>query len=192
MALVTSDLSVDESDEPFDSDQALTHLRVGSGQHASEVMRLVAAAREAVERETQRTLRVDVTRVLTMDGWPSSGFRLPWAPLRSITSIQYYDTAGTQQTLASSNYRTELSTEGKGRLHWDFDADLPSLDTRSDAVTITFVTGYAAKADIPRAAIHAIKAKLTELWADGSESDLRAAAMASRHLAGLVDISGYT
>jgi uncharacterized phiE125 gp8 family phage protein len=191
MALVTSDLSIDESDEPFDSEEALTHLREGDGQHAGEVMRLVAVAREYCERQTNRTLLVSRTRVLKLDGWPCDGFAFPWPPLKSITSITYYDEDGVSQTLSAGNYHVELSTDGKGKLYWDDDADLPSLDVRPDAVTITFVCGYEDKASIPRPAVHAIKTKLTELWADGTEGELKAAERCTDRLLNTVDITGY-
>lgn len=191
MALVTSTLAVDESDEPFDSVEALTHLRLGQQAHAEEVMRLVAVAREYCERQSNRTLRVDVSRVWTTSAWPCSGFTLPWPPLRSITTIKYYDEDDVLQTLSSGNYRLELSTDGKGRVHWTEDADLPSLATRSDAVEVTFVCGYADKESIPRTAIHAIKTKLTELWADGSENDLAAAERCTKGLLNTFDITGY-
>lgn len=191
MALVTTELAVDPSDEPLDVQEAMQHLRLTDTAHDEEVMRLVAAARDFCERQTRRTLRVDVTRVLTTDSWPCSGLALDWPPLRSVTSVKYYDTDGAQQTLASSNYRLELSTDGKGRLHWDDDADLPSIDARHDAIAVTFVTGYADNDSIPRTAVQAIKAKLTELWGDATDNELKAAEQCANRLLNTVDMTGY-
>lgn len=191
MALVTSQLPVDPADEPLDVQEAMQHLRLTDTSHDEEVMRLVAAAREWCEKQTNRTLRVDVTRVLTTDSWPCSGMTLDWPPLRSVTSVKYRDANGTQQTLASSNYRLELSTDGKGRLHWDADAIMPAIAARHDAIEITFVTGYEDKDSIPRAAIQAIKTKLTELWGDATESELKAAERCTDRLLSTVDMTGY-
>lgn len=192
MALVTSDLAVDPSDEPLDVQEAMQHLRLTDSAHDEEVMRLVAAAREFCERQANRTFRVEATHVWTTDSWPCSGFTLPWfPPLKSVTTIKYYDANGAQQTLSSSNYRLELSTNGAGKVHWDDDATLPDIDTRHDAIEVTFVTGYADKDSIPRTAVQAVKTKMTELWGDGTENELRAAERCTDRLLSTVDMTGY-
>lgn len=169
----------------------MRHLRLLDTSHASEVASLLGAACDSCERDCERTLRVDVTRVLTMADWWSCDLWLPWPPLRSITSVKYYDTEGAQQTLGAGNYYVESSTNGKGRLAWAADADIPSLEDREDAVEVTFVTGYASVTDVPATAIHAIKTRLTELWGDGRPEELKAAADCASRLLAKVGMPTY-
>jgi uncharacterized phiE125 gp8 family phage protein len=178
-------------DEPVTVEQACKQLRITDPEHYEEVSRLISVARDFCERQTGRTLRVDITRVLNLAEWWDEEIYLAFPPLRSITHVKYYDTDEVLQTLASTNYRTELSTDGKSRLVWDDDADLPDIDDRPDAVQVTFVTGYETAELIPRTAIHAILTKATELWGSGTESEIKAAMTCTDRLLNTVDIAGY-
>jgi hypothetical protein len=191
-------------------EDAKRHLRLMSGDLDDEVAARVREARDDCERETQRTLRASVTRVLTRHCWwpqgSSSGYggsleasyrngcgdlKLPWPPLLGVTSITYYDADNASQTLSSSNYYVELSTEGFGRIIWKSTATIPVVYDRPDAVTITFTTGYASADTIPPAAIAGIKLRLTELWGRGTENEIKAAVDSSCRLLGKVDATGY-
>lgn len=180
-----------EFDEPIDVGVAARHLRVTDSTHNDEVSRLVSVARDCCERQTGRTLRVDITRVLNLSAWWDCDLWLPFPPLRSITHVKYYDTSGVLQTLAATNYHAELSTDGKSRLVWDDDAELPDIDPRPDAVQVTFVTGYETADLIPKAAIHAILTTLTELWGSGTDNELKAALACTERLLSTVDATGY-
>ncbi len=148
-------------------------------------------ARDYCERTTNRTLRVGITRVLNLEEWWDCELWLPFPPLTSITHVKYYDADGSIQTLTSTNYRTELSTNGKSRLVWDDGADLPDIDVRPDAVQVTFVTGYDSVDLIPRTAIHAILTKMTELWGSGTDNEMKAAMACTERLLNTVDATGY-
>ncbi len=177
--------------EPVTVEQACKQLRITDPEHYEEVNRLVSVARDYCERQTGRTLRVDITRVLNLEEWWDCELYLPLPPLRSITNVKYYDTDGVLQTLASTNYRAELSTDGKSRLVWDDDATLPDIDARPDAVQVTFVTGYETADLIPRTAIHAILTKVTELWGSGTENEIKAAMTCTDRLLSTVDATSY-
>ncbi len=188
-----------------------THLRIMSPDLDTEVAAKIREARDDCERETQRTLRAAVTRVLTRDCWwpmrcstsyigcletryPNSGYgelKLPWPPLISISSITYYDSSNVQQTLSSSNYIVELSTEGFGRITWTSTATIPSVYDRPDAIAITFTTGYATANDVPPGAMAGMKLRLTELWGRGTDNEIKAAVDSSARLMGKVDATGY-
>lgn len=128
-----------------------------------------------------------VTAFATRDG----SLRLPYPPLIAVGSITYYDVANAQQTLSSSNYIVEPSTDGWGRISWTVDATFPGLYVRPDAVTVTFTTGYADATAIPPVALQAMKMKLTELWGSGTENEIKAAVDCYKRLASKVDATSY-
>lgn len=187
MALV---LTTAPTGELLSVEDAKRHLRVYDGSLDDEIASLIVAARDDCERETQRTLRTAVTRTLTRCDWWCSALTMPWPPLLGITSVAYYDADNASQTLSSTNYHVELSTEGFGRIVWTWNATIPAVYTRPDAVTVTFTTGYTA-ATIPPTALQLMKVRLSELWGDGTESEIKAAVECGRRLAGKIDATGY-
>ncbi len=94
---------------------------------------------------------------------------LPLAPVQSITSITYYDTAGDQQTLTSSLYRLQAG-DGWPYVEQDADAEYPATDTRDAAVTITFVAGYGDASDVPDPIRQAIKILAVHLNGPGRDA----------------------
>lgn len=192
-------------------EEAKRHLRLMSGDLDDEVASKVREARDDCERETQRTLRATVTRVLTQRCWWPMGYctsyfgclesrhrdgsygslKLPWPPLIAVSSVTYYDSSNAQQTLSSTNYHVELSTDGFGRITWASTATIPSVYDRPDAIAITFTTGYANADAMPPTAMAGIKLRLTELWGRGTENEIKAAVTSSGRLMGKVDATGY-
>ncbi len=202
------------SDELLSVEDAKRHLRVMSSDLDDEIASLIRAARDYCERFTQRTLRTTVTRTLKQRYWwqscyaggfigsldcryrtGSSGLKLPWPPLLTVSGITYYDTDNAQQTLGTGNYTVETSTDGGGRVIWTSTATIPSLYDREDAITITFTAGYASidstTAPLPPVALQAMKTKLTELWGAGTDNEVKAAKEATDRLLGMVDWTGY-
>lgn len=179
--------------ELLSTEEAKRHLRILTGDHDTEIGSLIRDVRDYCEKWTQRTLRGAVTRTLKLDDWWYVDRKLPWPPLLAspASTITYYDALNASQTLAASNYHVELSTDGGGRLVWSDSASLPSIYYRPDAITLTFTTGYADLDSVPPVAVRAMKTKLTELWAAGTESEIEAARKATDRLLGLVDWTGY-
>lgn len=188
MALV---ITSEPAGELLTVDEAKRHLRVYDGSLDDEVTALVRAARDYCERYTQRTLRTTVTRTLTLADWWCSSQWLPWPPLLAVSSVTYYDASNALQTLASSNYVVELATNGGGRIMWAWNATIPSVYSRPDAITVTFTAGYADATAIPPVALQAFKTKLTELWGAGSENEGMAASKSTDRLLAMVDWTGY-
>lgn len=177
--------------ELFSLEEAKRHLRVYDASFDDEITQLIRAARDYCERFTQRTLRTTVTRTLKQCEWWCDELHLPWPPLIAVSSVTYYDTDNALQTLASSNYSVELSTDGGGRIVWAYNATIPALYFRPDAVIVTFTTGYADATALPPVAVTAFKTKLTELWGAGSDSEIEASRKATDRMLGLVDWTGY-
>ena len=172
-------------------DEAKRHLRLYSSDLDDEVTSLILAARDYCERFAARTLRASTSRTIKLDRWWCDELELPYPPILTVSSVTYYDTSNVSQTLSSSNYYVEISTDHGGCLEWVFNATIPSLYTRDDAVTVTYTAGYADLTSIPPVAVHAMKCKLTELWGAGTESETKAAREACDRLLSLVDWTGY-
>lgn len=130
---------------------------------------LIGAAQMRFERVTDRQL-LTATCLLTLPGFPAcslyfeprygwgtpvgtwrappdpfpNGIRLPRPPLVSVTAIQYIDTGGVLQTLASSVYRVATSRE-PGIVTPDVGQIWPyNVAVFPEAVQITYVAGYGA------------------------------------------------
>ncbi len=210
MALV---ITTEPAGELLTVEDAKRHLRLFDDSLDVEVAQLIRAARDYCERFTQRTLRTAVLRTLKQKyWWPtgcSSGYinslacsyrtggcgelKLPWPPLLASPAlvVTYYDTDNASQTLSASNYAVEYSTNGGGRIVWASTATIPALYDRPDAVQIAFSTGYADADALPPVALQAMKTKMTELWAAGTDNENKAAMSATDRLLGMVDWTGY-
>lgn len=81
-----------------------------------------------------------------LDQWPCDGlFRVPLAPLVSVGSISYLDTAAATQTWSSANYQVD-PYRVPGRIVLQPTATLPTLygNGKINQVTVTFTAGYGA------------------------------------------------
>ncbi len=157
--------------EPVTTAEAKTHLRVTASADDDYIAGLVAAARFEAEKSTARDF-VERTRVLKLRSWPAQRIYLPQPPLQSITSITYVDNAGDTQTWAAENYTVSAPgadglTEAPphGFIEPAYSVVWPTIRIQWDAITITYVSGYAdsgaspvVQADrVPEAAKQAIK-----------------------------------
>lgn len=103
-----------------------------------------------------------VGKVLTAETWQlklraaSGCVVLPLSPVQSITSITYFDADNISQSLDVDDfalYGDEDSAfiEPKTGINW------PSVYSRRDAITINFVAGFGAPADVPKNITRAIR-----------------------------------
>lgn len=149
------------------------------------------AARDFCERDAERTLRASTTRTIKLEEWWGDELKLPFPPILTVSGITYYDVDNASQTLSSSNYYVEISTDGGGCVEWVYTATIPSTYQREDAITVTYTAGYADLNSVPPVAVQAQKCKLTELWGAGTESEIKAARDSYEALIGLVRFTGY-
>jgi uncharacterized phiE125 gp8 family phage protein len=68
-------------------------------------------------------------------------------PIRSITSVQYYDSSDELQTLSSGQYA--LVTEEPSYIESVYNASWPDTSVRNRSVLVTYVTGHTA-ANVPQ------------------------------------------
>lgn len=142
-ALVTGPTS-----EPITLEDAKNHLHMHQDDDNALVNDYLRAARQAAENYLGRglftqTWKLNLSRFADVMWLPMA------APLASVTSVKYYDSSGTQQTLATTYYTVEtVSTPGSvvrapGQ-SW------PAIHSdRLMPVEIIYVCGYADTALIP-------------------------------------------
>jgi uncharacterized phiE125 gp8 family phage protein len=82
-----------------------------------------------------------------LDAWPDEDYiEIPLPPLSSVTSILYYDTDDTENTLDADEYTVDTDSE-PGRVFLNYGESWPSETLRPhQGICITFVCGYGATA----------------------------------------------
>lgn len=113
--------------------------------------RLVAAATAEAQEQASRSLVTQTLR-LALDCWPADGVIRLWRPpVQSVTSVQYIDAGGVQQTVPATDYTAVLDVSpplivpAPGR-SW------PGGLRSFSAVRVTYVAGYGTAAQVAQAA----------------------------------------
>lgn len=149
-------LSSEPSTAPLSVADAKRHLNIDISADDTLLRNYITAARRHVEEITGRQL-ITATWVLYMDVWPATTIVLPRPPLQSVTSIQYVDTNGDTQTWSDDNYRVDDDMV-PARITEAWGETWPTIRDVTQAITITFVTGYGDNAsDVPSDMVQAIK-----------------------------------
>lgn len=136
--------------EPVTLAQAKAHVRyTGSDtDEEAKLTRLIVAARRLAEEMTGRAYHTKTIK-LYLDRFPSRRFLLlPYPPLQSVTSIEYYDADGALQTVSSSNYVVSTHDE-PGRVDPIATYSWPATYARPGAVIVTYVAGYSTSGGGP-------------------------------------------
>lgn len=156
--------------------EAKSHLRVDIADDDTLISELVAAAVQMFEELNGRALFTQTWK-MTLDRWPSSGrIELPRPPLASVTSIKYYDTAGTEYTFDSANYDVETGRT-PGRVSLGYGQVWPAESLRYNSpIVVTYVAGWATTAAIPARYKAAIKL-LVGHWYENRETIITSGAM---------------
>jgi len=156
--------------EPLGVSDAKRHCRVADSDtnHDATLAALITAARQYVENHTGRQL-CTATYDLTLDEFPTGVecLYLPRPPLSSVTHLKYYDSNGTLQTWAASNYAVSTATT-PGRINLAYSTNWPTPRVIADAITIRYVAGYGASALVPEAIKAAMKL-LIGTWFENRE-----------------------
>lgn len=145
--------------EPVDITEAREQCGIaqGNGAFDHQLLRLIKTARVWVEQRTDRAL-ITQTWDYKFSCWPYGldPIYVPKAPLSSVTSITYYDTAGASQTLATSVYKV-LSSREPGEIRLKASQSWVSLYNEPDVITIRFVAGYGSTTtSVPEPLRHAM------------------------------------
>ena len=140
------------SADPITIDELRKHLAIEHSDDDAYLGSVISAATRQWERETQLQL-MPATYEYTMDLIADATIYLPIGPVRSITSITYYDASDVLQTLDASKY-TLVADQSPAYL-WS--ASWPATYSRPNAVKITIAAGYADRSSIPIEIKHDLK-----------------------------------
>ena len=148
-------VTTEPSVEPITLAEAKLHLRVDHSHEDDYITSLIVSARKEAENYTRRAF-VNTTFRLSMDHWPRVIY-LPRGKVQSVTSVKYYDTNGTQQTLATSVYDVDTDSE-PGRIVEAYNQSWPDYRDIVNTIQVVYVAGYgAAAANVPDNVKQAIK-----------------------------------
>src|SRR5690606_10645323 len=126
--------------EPVSLEQVKAHLRVDLDEEDDLlVSAYIPAARQACEAYLSRALLTQTWRQ-TFSCW-GRYLELEYPPHQSITSIQYVDGAGATQTLAGSEYQSDLSSDDRpARIMPAYGKVWPSIrEDTVNPITVTYV-----------------------------------------------------
>lgn len=126
--------------EPLTRTEAKKHLREDDDGQNTLIDALIIAARQYIEERTGLKL-VTQSWAFRYDYGFCPSFRLPFWPLRSITSISYTDADGDAQTLATSVYTVDRYALPP-RIFKAYNQDWPTTRGERNNVTVTGVYGY--------------------------------------------------
>jgi uncharacterized phiE125 gp8 family phage protein len=88
---------------------------------------------------------------------------LPRAPVQSLSSIGYYDSNGTLQTLSASQY-TVTWRASQGESLPPTASTWPTTRTRTNAVIVTYIAGWTTAALVPANVKHLIKLWISHFY----------------------------
>lgn len=120
------------------------HVRADLSAESNLVEIYIKAVTSKAESYLKRSICTQ-TLELAIDEFPASKMKLPAGQVQSITSITYLDADGNEQTVDPEIYRITSSDY----LLLAYDKSWPSYRSEQESITITYVAGYGATADIP-------------------------------------------
>lgn len=139
--------------EPITKTEVKRHLAIAESDTSNdnELDVLIASARLKLEEDTGlAVISQTYTQVFPVF---ADGLRLARKPISSVSSISYYDGANASQTLSTDVYAFDASTQ---QIRLKADQSWPDVYSRWDAITVTFVAGYANAAAVPANIKHAL------------------------------------
>lgn len=153
--------------EPVSLAEARLHLRSDDSVTTDDelITSLIVAARQSVESRTNRAL-VTQTWDAFYEAFPDDRVLLvPKPTLQSVTSVKYRDGSNVEQTLASTEYDTDVSSL-PGVVSRGYSKTWPTTYERPQAVTVRFVAGYGLAASVPDAIKAAMKLMMGHWYAN--------------------------
>lgn len=148
---------------PFGASDALLRqmlrLDVAETDEDTLIDGLIVSAVARAEAFTRRRFLTQTVRLVLDDfcGDEAGRIALPVTPIQSVDQIEYTDTDGVDQVLASTEYKIQRSGVGE-LLVPEYEKSWPSVRSQGDAVRVDLVVGYGDDAaDIPADILHAIR-----------------------------------
>jgi len=152
--------------EPITVQEAKAQARISHDTEDRLIASYIQAAREQAEAYLGRGLYTQ-SWTLHLQTWAEVIYLPMAAPLQTVTSVKYYDTDGTQQTLSSSYYTVDTASL-PGRITRASGQAWPSLqaDRLSGTIQIVYVVGWTSIANIPEKFKQGIR-----LWVSAMDAD---------------------
>jgi uncharacterized phiE125 gp8 family phage protein len=134
-------VSTPATSEPVSIQEAVRQLRLGTDSEEEAIVKdMITASRRYLENYLGISLASQSLRYTT-DEFPEV-LKLPRGPVTSITSLQYYDTDGTQQAMNVSTDIIKDLDSVPARVTPLSDASWPDTEVRVNAVEAVYVAGY--------------------------------------------------
>lgn len=142
----------------FTADEIRAWLRLDEDDEDATLLRLAEVGTEELDGSDGwlgRALRPQTWK-LRLDGFGCTKIRIPLPPLIEVSEIAYVDTDGADQTVDDAVFQV-VGAGGSQPAHIELREDQAWPDTarRAEAVTITFICGYAEAGDPPVKAVPA-------------------------------------
>lgn len=147
--------------EPLTTADAKAHLVYDDSDKDALIAQYCASARAHVEMRTGTKLYTQTVAFKT-DDWADLA-NLPIAPLQSISSITYTDTAGDVITLSGSVYEARLELL-EPTVVLKYNQTWPSRQEGS-LITVTAIAGYGAAGAQPPDVMHSIRLIVADMFA---------------------------
>lgn len=127
---------------PITVDEVKQQCRILNDAEDGVIERYLQTAVRYIEKQARRQF-ITATFTLKLDEFPAgnAAIHLPYAPLISVTSITYTDTAGTSQTWSSGDYTVDTNSE-PGRVFPAYLETYPDTRDVQNAVVIVYTAGY--------------------------------------------------
>lgn len=125
------------------------HLGVTDEEHDSDIELAIKAAANYLTRRTGRSL-ITTRYTLKLKQFPKDRYtpvELPYPPLKTIVSVNYYD--GDNVSQAYSTYQLQTTTDAHASIFPEVGEDWPCTKARIDAVTIVYDAGVDTDEEIP-------------------------------------------
>ncbi len=151
--------------EPVTTAQLKVYLRVDIADDDTILLEHQETARLIVEERTGRALVTQTWRQI-LEGWPGTDtIELCRSPVQSVTSVLYYSTDNTENTLSSDDYSLDADAE-PGRIVLDYGEIWPTTTLRPNKpIKLTFIAGYGdAATDVPEPLRRAIMMQSSLLY----------------------------
>lgn len=136
--------------EPVTLTEAKLHLKVDGSAEDNLITYLISAARDLAERYMNRSI-ITQTWELYLDVLPDQ-IDIWHGPVASISSVKYYDSDNTLQTLSATLYTTDIVSE-PARINRAYSATYPYTYDRTNAVIVEFIAGQSSAPSLIKAAI---------------------------------------
>lgn len=131
----------------------------------------IAGATRWLQEYTSRQF-IQATYLQAYDDWPDE--IIPHIqPLVSVTSVKYYDTDATQQTVSSTMYWTDIYNIPPRIVFKPSTFDYPTVETgRPSAIEVRYSAGYTNAAAVPEIVKQAIKLLARYWWEKREAADV--------------------